>query len=321
MASMTSSSPPSPRSPPTRAACARERAHPSRATASPARTPRRPRRRPSPRRGGAATAELGGDVLHTARTARALRLLGRRLGRRRDRGFARARRRRRRRLEPLGEPLPPVEAPLAREQRRRGQAGGSVHEVVVHVVEPRAARELDHLVRRREAVRLATGPAVAAGDAPVAARAAAPGALPNPARNRRVDVLAVPVPEAHPAKREGRASALSARLRGAEDVRLHRLLAAPVARHAQLAVVHARAHGETAPREVAVGQLRQFRFLSAGRRRAASPRRRDVLLVVQAVLLRVVDRDALAAGAATLALRHDDPDAGLALRDGERDET
>ena len=197
----------------------------------------------------------------------------------------------------------------------------------MHVVEARAARELDHLVRRRQAVRLAAGPAVAAGHAPVAARPAASRATPYPARHRRVDVFAVPVPQAHPAKREGRASALGARLRGAEDVRLHRLLAAPVARHAQLAVVHARAHREAATREVAVAHGRQVLFLSR-RRNDAATRRRDVVVVVQAVLLRVVDRDALAAGAATFALGHENTHAGLALevqcireRVGERSAT
>jgi DMSO/TMAO reductase YedYZ heme-binding membrane subunit len=53
-------------------------------------------------------------------------------------------------------------------------------------------------------------------------------------------------------------------------------------------------------------------FLSR-RRNDAATRRRDVVVVVQAVLLRVVDRDALAAGAATFALGHENTHAGLAL--------
>jgi hypothetical protein len=64
-----------------------------------------------------------------------------------------------------------------------------------------------------------------------------------------VDVLAVAVAQAHAAEGQGRALA-RAPGRGAHHVRLHRLLPAPVARHAQLGVVHAAAHAEPAVAEV-----------------------------------------------------------------------
>ena len=62
-------------------------------------------------------------------------------------------------------PSTPVERTLTLEQLIGRFARAAVHEVVVDVVEPGGAREVDDLVRRRQSVSLAARSAVAARDA------------------------------------------------------------------------------------------------------------------------------------------------------------
>ena len=115
--------------------------------------------------------------------------------------------RRRRRSEIVQQPSTPRERPLAFEQLRGSGAGGTVHEVVVDVVEPGGAREVDHLVRRGQPLGLAARAAVAARHAAFAAGPAASRADPRAGRYRGVDVLAVAVAETHAAEGDRHAPA------------------------------------------------------------------------------------------------------------------
>jgi hypothetical protein len=104
----------------------------------------------------------------------------------------------------------------------------------------------------------------------------------------------VPVSQAHPAERK-RQPAFAAPLRGAHDVRLHRLLATPVASHPQLAVVHPRAHRKPPLGVVAVAHRTQVVGSSLpGRAGRPSSRRRELrVFVVQAGYIRVVHHDSV----------------------------
>ena len=188
-------------------------------------------------------------------------------------------------------------------------------EVIVDVIETSLSREADDLVRGAQPGGFAARAAVAARDAPLAAGSAALGADPAPGGQRGVDVLSVAVAEAHAAEGDGEASAAAVG-RGAQDVGLDRLLAAPVARGAELGVVDAGAHAEAATRVVAVRHGAKFGGGAGALRGGAATRGGEVVVVVQAVALGVVDLDALAGRAATLGLGDDLLDALATLLRG-----
>jgi len=180
----------------------------------------------------------------------------------------------------------------------------------MRVVKPTRAREVDHLMRRRQAVRLAARAAIAARDTAVAARPAAFWAFPHSRRDRVLDVFAVTVPQAHAAKRERVAPPSPARVVRAKHVRLNSLLPAPVARYPELGVVHSATNGVPTRFEIHVCQGQEFYGLGFSAP-ALRLRARDVVVVVVVVVVRfalrgVVNLRAIARRSATLRLRYED---------------
>ena len=105
------------------------------------------------------------------------------------------------------------------------------------------------------------------------------------------------------------------------DVGLDRLLAAPVARGAELRVVHPAADAVSHARVVAVGHRDELSLalaedLCGFARRPARGCEVVVAGVLEAVALGVVDLDALAGAPAAALLRDERLDPRLALRDG-----
>ena len=177
-------------------------------------------------------------------------------------------------FEILAEPSSPREGAFASRELCWGGADDAVDEVIVDVIETSLSRLADDLVRGAQTRGFAARAAVAARDAPLAAGSAALGTNPASGGERGVHVLAVAIAEAHAAEGDGESSAAAVR-GGAHHVRLDRLLAAPVARRAELGVVDARADAEAAARVVArPAMARSFagapvRFVGARRRAAA----------------------------------------------------
>ena len=197
-------------------------------------------------------------------------------------------------------PLTPHEIFLSLLDQFRRSSDVSPDQEIVHVIESVFLRHANELMRRLQSFLLPARSAVTARFAGFPAAASASRAHPLSRSHGEIDIFSVSVPQTHSAKLH-RQIQLQALLSRTSHVLLHRLLSAPVARHAAFAIVHA-TPDRICRRLPRVRRRRRRRRLPPSRGRRFLLRRR--LREQNLTQLRVIHALDLPRRPASLRLRH-----------------